>query len=111
MRDAADAYQKLAERMSEDRSLVGEAFNFSLETQLTVLDLTHKILDMMNRTDLEPEIQNIASSEIREQYMSAEKARKMLGWSPRYGLEGGLRETIDWYVDFLDNNFQRAGSS
>jgi len=104
VRDAADAYQKLAQRMSEDRSLCGEAFNFSLETQLTVLDLTNKILEMMGRADLEPVIQNIASNEIREQYMSAEKARKMLGWSPRHGLEGGLRETIDWYVDFLRKN-------
>lgn len=101
VRDAADAYQKLAERMSEDRSLIGEAFNFSLETRLTVLDLTHKILEMMGRADLEPVIQNIASGEIREQFMSADKARKMLGWSPHFGLEGGLRETIDWYADFF----------
>jgi CDP-glucose 4,6-dehydratase len=110
VRDAADAYQKLAVCMSEDRALCGEAFNFSLETPLTVLDLTHKILNMMDRADLEPEILNIASSEIREQYMSAEKARKMLGWSPRYGLEVGLQDTIDWYVDFLSRNSSGASS-
>jgi len=111
VRDAADAYQKLAERMSEDRSLCGEAFNFSLETRLTVLDLTHKILEMMGRGDMEPVIQNIASSEIREQYMSAEKARKLLEWTPRYGLDDGLQATIDWYVDFLDKNPQQAGQA
>lgn len=104
VRDAADAYQKLAQRMAEDRSLCGEAFNFSLETQLTVLELTDQILEMMGRKDLEPIIQNIASNEIREQYMSAEKARKLLSWTPRHGLEGGLRETIDWYLDFFKNS-------
>jgi len=51
----------------------------------------------MGRSDLAPVIQNTASSEIREQYMTAEKARRELGWSPRWGLEDGLRETITWY--------------
>ena len=55
----------------------------------------------MKRSDLEPVIQNAASSEIREQFMSAEKARKTLDWSPVYGLERGLEETIAWYTRFL----------
>ena len=87
--------------MNADRSLWGQAFNFSLETRLTVLDLTHKILERMKRGDLEPVIQNAASSEIREQFMSAEKARKTLGWTPRHGLDRGLEETIAWYTRFL----------
>lgn len=101
VRDAADAYLQLAEQMNADRSLWGQAFNFSLETRLTVLDLTHKILERMKRGDLEPVIQNAASSEIREQFMSAEKARKTLGWTPRHGLDRGLEETIAWYTRFL----------
>jgi len=100
-RDAADAYLGLAEHLNADRSLRGQAFNFSLEIQLTVVDLARQILEMMKRSDLEPVIQNAASSEIREQFMSAEKAKKMLGWSPRHGLERGLEETIAWYTQFL----------
>jgi len=39
--------------------------------------------------------------EINHQYLSAEKARKTLGWKPQYSLEAGLRETIAWYEEFF----------
>ena len=105
-RDAAHAYMVLAEALAGDASLAGEPFNFSLELPLTVLELVHKILVMMGRTDLEPIIQNTASSEIREQHMLAEKARRVLDWSPRYGLDQGLVETIQWYEKFLSRDGQ-----
>jgi CDP-glucose 4,6-dehydratase len=95
--DAADAYLLLGERLAADRSLAGEAFNFGLEMRPTMLELTHKVLRMMGRPDLEPVVQNIASAEIREQTLDAGKARERLGWKPRHGLDDGLRRTIDWY--------------
>jgi len=107
--DAVDGYLRLAERMRTDLGLRGEAFNFSLELQLTVLDIVNRVLDLMGRRDLEPVIQNIASSEIREQYMIAEKARSQLGWKPKYGLESGLRETIAWYRRFFEEGERSAG--
>lgn len=95
--DAAECYLTLGERLAEDASISGEAFNFSLGLKLTVLDIVNTILKIMGRTDLEPVIQNTASSEIREQYLDATKARKRLGWSPKYGMEEALRETVAWY--------------
>ncbi len=40
-------------------------------------------------------------TEFRDQYLSAAKARRLLGWKPTYGLEAGLGETIAWYRGFL----------
>jgi CDP-glucose 4,6-dehydratase len=97
VKDAAESYLRLGERLAEDPSTAGEAFNFSLGLRLTVLDIVNMVLKIMDRTDLEPVIQNIASSEIREQYLDATKARQQLGWSPKYGMEEALRETIAWY--------------
>ncbi|MBV8673317.1 MAG: GDP-mannose 4,6-dehydratase [Acidobacteriaceae bacterium] len=97
VKDAAEAYLALGERLAEDPSVSGEAFNFSLEEHLTVLDIVHMTLNIMGRTDLKPVIQNIASSEIREQYLDASKARERLGWQPRYGMKEGIRETVNWY--------------
>lgn len=99
--DAVDGYLHLAEALAADPALAGEAFNFSLELRLTVLDVVHNVLRLMGREELEPVIENIASSEIREQYMAADKAHRRLAWSPRYGMDDGLRRTIDWYRDFL----------
>ncbi len=101
VKDAVLGYMLLAERLAGDRSLAGEAFNFSLEIRLTVLDLVRQVLARMGAEGLEPVIQNVASSEIREQYMVADKSRDRLGWSPRYGLEQGLDETIAWYREFF----------
>ena len=83
--DAAEAYICLSEQMARHRSLCGEAFNFGLGLRLTMLDLVEQILAMMGRSDLRPVIQNIANTEIREQYLDATKARLRLGWEPRYG--------------------------
>jgi CDP-glucose 4,6-dehydratase len=44
---------------------------------------------------------NQARAEIPNQYLDSSKAARELGWSPRYTLESGLRETIAWYRAFL----------
>jgi len=98
--DGAAAYMLLAERVASDAGLRGAGFNFSNEIQITVSDLVGKILQHMT-AGLEPDIRNEASNEIRHQYLSAERARRVLGWSPLFTLEQGLDRTIDWYRDFL----------
>ena len=100
VKDGALASLHLAEKM-EDSAIHGEGFNFSNELQITVLELTNKILESMDRTDLKPVILNEVKHEIQHQYLSAEKARKLLGWEPKYNLENALKETIDWYTHFL----------
>jgi nucleoside-diphosphate-sugar epimerase len=50
---------------------------------------------------LKPEIRNEAQNEIREQYLSAARARSELGWTPRFSLQQGLERTIAWYREFL----------
>jgi len=98
--DAAEAYLLLAEKM--DKLVIqGEAFNFSNENQLTVLEITRKILELMGREDLKPVVLNEATSEIKHQYLSTDKAKKVLGWKAKYSLEEGLKETIAWYKEFF----------
>jgi len=98
--DGAAAYMLLAEKLAQNPELRGEAFNFSNELQVTVLELTHKILEQMG-SDLKPEVRNEASNEIKHQYLSAAKAKRMLDWEPLYTLDSALQQTIRWYTDFL----------
>lgn len=98
--DGAAAYMLLAERLAAQRDLAGQAFNFSNEIQVTALELVQKILSLMN-SDLEPDIRNEVQNEIYCQSLSAEKARRLLGWQPLYSLDEGLDATIDWYRRFL----------
>lgn len=100
VRDGVLAYLHLAEQM-ERKEIWGEAFNFSNEIQIKVLDLVHKVLMLTNKTSLETKILNEAKHEIKHQYLSAKKARKLLNWYPQYSLEVGLQETINWYYNFF----------
>ncbi|MEC1291097.1 GDP-mannose 4,6-dehydratase [Bacillus mojavensis] len=97
--DAVQAYLLLAEKM-EEHNLAGEAFNFSNEFQLPVLELVEKILKKMN-SNLKPKVLNQGSNEIKHQYLSAEKARKLLNWTPAYTIDEGLEKTIAWYTEFF----------
>ena len=99
--DGALAYLHLAEQMEQNENIIGEAFNFSNEIQVTVLELTLKILALVGREDIQPTLLNEARNEIPHQYLDAGKARRRLDWKPAYTLDEGLLKTIEWYKIFL----------
>ena len=98
--DGAAAYMLLAEQLATHPDLRGEAFNFSYGNQMTVLELASCILEQMG-SNLQPNVRNEASNEIRKQYLNADKARQVLGWHSLFTLENGLEKTIAWYREFL----------
>jgi CDP-glucose 4,6-dehydratase len=98
--DGATVNMVLAEHLARNPELRGQAFNFSNEIQVTVLELVERLLALMN-SELKPDVQGVATNEIRHQYLSAAKARQLLDWHPLFTLDEGLRRTIDWYRDFL----------
>lgn len=103
--DGAMVYMTLAEKM-ENQRVRGEAFNFSNELQISVLDMVNLIIEKMGG-ELKPVIMNKASNEIVHQSLSAKKAHAMLDWHPYYALNDSLIKTIDWYKSFfemLDDN-------
>lgn len=82
----------------------GDAFNFGMEESISVLDVVGDIQRLMGKEYLEPEIQNIVTKEIKDQWLSSEKAHKILDWNHQYTLNMGLSMTVDWY----DKYFWRA---
>lgn len=100
IKDAVNAYVVLAENVLEGQAL-GQAFNFSDERPISVLDLTALICRLMGKPEIEPVVLNIATNEITHQFLSAETARQQLHWRCQYNLEDALLETIAWYREFL----------
>ena len=98
--DGARANLRLAEVLAERPELAGEAFNFSTESPLSVLELVDAVQKAAG-TALEPDIQGRARHEIPHQYLSAAKARAELGWAPGFSLGDALDETVSWYRDLL----------
>jgi len=78
-----------------------ESFNFSDENPLSVLGLVKKIYQISRKTP-NYKILNIAKYEIRHQYLSSKKARKVLGWKPKVTFNEGIKKTIKWYKDYFN---------
>lgn len=99
IKDAVNAYLILAENLDR-KEVRGEAFNFGTEKPISVLELFKKIIKICGK-DVKPKILNEAKNEIQCQYLSTEKARKILGWSVKFSLDEGLKETAQWYKEYL----------
>lgn len=104
--DAVDAYLLMAEAIlrgeaRDDLAIAGKAINISYEQPLSVVEIVDRLLRTVGRPDLEPRILNQASNEIRDQYLNAARAKKVVGWSPRVGLDEGLARTVAWYRALL----------
>ncbi len=99
----AAAHLLLAEKLAGTPDLRGQAFNISTEARLTVLELVDRISKLMG-SDLKPLVRNQAKNEIRNQYLSAQKARQVLGWRPLFTMDEGLMRTIEWYRNYLDQS-------
>lgn len=99
IKDAVNAYLTLAENLHR-KEVVGQAFNFGTGKPTSVLELYNKIIKLMGKK-VKPKILGEAKNEIDRQYLSIEKAKKLLKWQPKYGLDKGLKETIEWYKNYF----------
>ena len=97
--DAVDAYLVMAETI-EQKKFYGDAFNFSSGEKICVLDMVRRIISQFG-SNLEPEILNVSKNEITNQYLSIEKAKKILEWVPKYPVDIGLKLTIPWYKEMM----------
>ncbi len=104
VKDAVNAYIILARALDREE-LWGQTFNFSNEQPITVLKLVKKIIIISGKNNILPKIigKGRQKGEIHNQYLSSKKARKYLNWKINYSISEGLRETINWYSVFLDN--------
>jgi len=101
--DVVDAYLAVAEALDRPE-VAGEAFNFASGAQVSVLDMVKTIAKLMGGHLPQPQVLNIAKNEIKEQRLSTEKAKRVLGWRSRAALDDGLRSTIEWYRSYLGAN-------
>jgi CDP-glucose 4,6-dehydratase len=98
--DVVDAYLTLGAAVDRPE-VAGQAFNFSSGRPVQVVEIVRLVQRVMGRTDLEPVILDQVRAEIRDQFLDASKAARVLHWAPSFSLDEGLARTADWYRDFL----------
>ena len=84
--------------MATTDGIEGELFNLGCGEEVSMRDLTTRILDLMgNPIEAEFGAMPERPTEIMRMYCDATKARERLGWQPRTTLDEGLAKTIEWY--------------
>jgi CDP-glucose 4,6-dehydratase len=99
VKEVVAAYLLLAEH-AERPDVRGEAFNFSGEKPLTVLEIVAAVGRAVG-SSLAPDIRDTAVAEIRDQYLDASRAKSVLGWRATWRLDEALGETVEWYRDYF----------
>lgn len=100
VKDAVNGYLNLSEALDHKAELRGEVFNFSSGETKTALELASTLLKL-KKSELKPTVLGNNTGEIRAQTLDSTKALKLLKWKPKYSLEEGLRETLDWYSNYF----------
>lgn len=108
LKDAVRAYMMLAEALDRPE-IQGQAFNCGTDEPMSVLEMTHRILELSPHPDLEPIVLDEVRNEIKDQYLSSAKIAKAIGWEPVWSREAAIRETLAWYAEHLGYRLKVTG--
>jgi CDP-glucose 4,6-dehydratase len=109
IKDQVRAYMALFDGLDRP-SVRGEAFNFGMGYCLAVPEIVAKIQRIMHVEGIGPVVQKSNHREILHQQILAEKARQQLGWAPKYSIDQGLEETVEWYRSYLEATMRKQGA-
>ncbi|MBL4938134.1 SDR family oxidoreductase [Clostridium sp. YIM B02515] len=95
VKDTANAFIKVA----ESDSTIGEVVNAGSNYEISIGDTVRKIIEVIGKDvkvicdeeRLRPE-----KSEVNRLWADNKKIKELTGWEPKYSLEQGLKETIEW---------------
>jgi len=93
---------------------ISETYNIGGNNERTNLDLVHALCDIVDKKLDRPAGHSRSlitfvkdrPGHDRRYAIDAEKIKNELGWEPRYTVEQGLEETIEWYLkntEWLDH--------
>ncbi len=96
--DAINAYLDLT---TIDITTVGKnrIFNFGSPDKISVKELMQRIINLSGSSVAIETVRDKRELEIKFQYVSWYKARKLLQWSPKITLDKGLEKTFNWYKE------------
>ncbi|MBW4827958.1 MAG: NAD-dependent 4,6-dehydratase LegB [Clostridiaceae bacterium] len=86
-------------------SAIGEEINIATQQEISIGELAQAMIDQINpnaKIICEEERLRPEKSEVNRLLGSNEKIKKLTSWQPKYTLEKGLAETIEWMRNNLD---------
>ena len=80
---------------------ISEPINFGSGKEVSIIDLANMLIELCGKkgaltpTHAEPRI-----GEVQRLIADATKVKDLLGWEPKYDLEKGLRQYVEWYTKY-----------
>ncbi|KEH90400.1 NAD-dependent dehydratase [Clostridium novyi A str. BKT29909] len=101
VKDTAEAFVKIA----ESEKTIGEVINAGSNYEISIGDTAKKIIDLIghdvkilcDEERIRPE-----KSEVNRLWADNTKIKNLTDWTPKYSIDEGLKETIEW----IKNNMQ-----
>lgn len=81
---------------------IGETYLAGGEGEISNKELTHKILELMDKGEEYIEYVKDRPGHDRRYAIDFSKIENELGWKPQYSFEDGLQQTIEWYKTHED---------
>jgi UDP-glucose 4-epimerase len=78
-----------------EKKAVGEVFNISTGKATTINKIVQMLQEIMGKTSLKPIHEEPRPGDIQHSYASIEKARRILGYEPKFSLEKGLKKLAE----------------
>jgi NAD dependent epimerase/dehydratase len=101
VKDTAEAFVKAA----ESDNTVGQVINAGSNFEISIGDTVKKIIDIMGRdVKIVCDEQRIRpdKSEVNRLWADNTKIKELTEWTPKYTIDDGLKETVEW----IKNNMQ-----
>lgn len=94
--NVADAVEANVLALTVDRGN-GEVLNIATGIPTTVNDVAGTLIDIMGRTELHPVYTAARPGDIKHSHADIERAKKVLGYTPKIQLKKGLQMLVDWF--------------
>jgi UDP-glucose 4-epimerase len=80
---------------------ITEPINFGTGREVPILDLANAIIDLCGKKgNVKPVHVEARIGEVKRLIGNATRAKELLGWEPKWSLENGLREFVQWYKNY-----------
>lgn len=86
--------------LKADSQYAGESFNIAYGGREYLIDVYHHLAAALEK-DVEPIFGPERAGDIKHSNADISKAEDMLGYSPDYSFEKGIKEAIEWYEENL----------
>ncbi|MCL2102330.1 MAG: CDP-glucose 4,6-dehydratase [Fibromonadales bacterium] len=97
-----NGYILLGEKLLQSKKEFAASFNFgpSKKDAITVKEIAEKVVNFYGKGKIEIAKQGKNLHEANLLMLNNSKAKKFLGWKPKYSIDIALEKTVEWYKRF-----------